>query len=44
VTSDSMEFYVKHSQDKHWKAIDYDLYKLQKEKQGNLFDYTSWVY
>ena len=41
VTSETMEFYVKHSQDKHWKKVDYDIYKYQKEKQGNLLDYVN---
>ena len=31
VTKDAMEFYVSHSQDKHWEAVDYDVYKYQKQ-------------
>ena len=27
VTSYSMKFYVKHNQNKHWKKVEYDVYK-----------------
>jgi len=40
VTSEAMEFYVKNSQGRHWKKVDYEYYKYSKEKQGNLFDYA----
>lgn len=39
VTSDTMEFYVKHSQKRHWKSVDYEYYKHSKEKQENLMDF-----
>ena len=41
VTSETMEFYVKHSQEKHWKKVDYDAYKYQKQRKGNLLDYVN---
>ena len=41
VTSETMEFYVKHSQEKHWSKVDYDVYKYQKQRKGNLLDYVN---
>ena len=32
VTKDSVKFYVEHSQQKHWKALDYDYYRYKKEQ------------
>ena len=32
VTRDSVKFYVEHSQKKHWKAVDYQYYKYEKEQ------------
>jgi len=41
VTTETMKFYIEHSQDKHWKKMDYEYYKYSKEKQGNLLDFVS---
>ena len=32
VTKESMQFYIEHSQKKHWKAVDYQYYKYEKEQ------------
>ncbi len=31
VTKEAMEFYINHSQDKHWEFVDYDAYIRQKQ-------------
>jgi len=32
VTSDSIKFYIEHSQAKHWEVVDYEFYKYGKQK------------
>jgi len=32
VTKESMQFYIQRSQKKHWKALDYEYYKHEKEQ------------
>ena len=32
VTKDSVRFYIENSQEKHWKAVDYNYYKHEKEQ------------
>mgnify|MGYP001559564004 FL=1 len=32
VTKESVQFYIEHSQKKHWKAVDYQYYKYEKEQ------------
>lgn len=31
VTADAVKYYVEHSQQKHWKAVDYDYYKHKQQ-------------
>lgn len=31
VTADSVQFYIEHSQKKHWKAVDYQYYKNKQQ-------------
>ena len=28
-TTDAVEYYIKYSQDKHWKNVDYEVYQAQ---------------
>ncbi len=39
VTKQAMEFYIKNSQDRHWKKVDYDVYMYQK--QSSLSEFSS---
>jgi len=32
-TAESVEFYIKHSQAKHWEIVDYEFYKYNNQKQ-----------
>ena len=42
VTSETVKFYVEKSQAKHWKALDYETYKLHREScQTALSDYPA---
>ena len=34
VTKESTKFYIEKSQKKHWKALDYEFYKYNKEQQS----------
>ena len=31
-TTDSIKFYIEHSQAKHWEVVDYDFYQYEKQK------------
>ena len=39
VTKDSVKFYIEKSQKKHWKAVDYEYYQEEKNRQMKLTNF-----
>ena len=36
-TSETIKFYIEHSQEKHWEIVDYEFYKYDQQKKLDVF-------